>query len=92
MALAGEDEGGLHELPIDGLGRLLGVLLDHGEEVAEQNALVLGESARPGGRVRRVLVDRVALEVLGALSRCRASGACSSCVRVTQPSGVERRP
>jgi hypothetical protein len=59
VALAGEGEGALDLLPVDGLGGVRFVLLDDGEEVAEQGALVRGQLA--GDRVRagraRVAVD-----------------------------------
>ncbi len=41
VAVAGEHEGALHELAVDLLGGLVGVLLDDREQVAEQDALVL---------------------------------------------------
>jgi hypothetical protein len=40
VALAREGEGALDLLTIDRLGRVRGVLLDHGEQIAEQRALV----------------------------------------------------
>ena len=51
VALAGEDERPLDEPAVDLLGGLVGVLLDDREQVAEQDALVVGElGRRPGGR------------------------------------------
>ena len=52
------------ELAVDCLDGVGGVLLDHGEQVAEQHALVVGEvGLRNGGDGLVVLVDRVMLEV-----------------------------
>jgi hypothetical protein len=50
VALAGEGEGALELLPVDRLGRVGLVLLNDGEEVPEQGALVGGELL--GDRVR----------------------------------------
>ena len=44
------------------LGGLVGVLLDHGEQVAEQHALVVGELGLRAGGVATVLVVRVLVD------------------------------
>jgi hypothetical protein len=50
VPLAGEHERALHELPVDLLRGVAGVLLDDGEQVAQQDALILGElRLRPAG-------------------------------------------
>ena len=73
MVLAGEDEG-LHDaLAIDGLGNLVGVLLDDREEVGQQLALergevvgdVRGRTVRKDGAIDRPVAgngDRLAVE------------------------------
>ena len=53
VALAGEHEGLLDQLAVDRLGGLARVLLDDREQVAEQDALVLGELGRGRPRARR---------------------------------------
>ena len=67
VAVAGEHERLLDEPAVDLLGGLVGVLLDHREQVGEQHALVVGQPrAQAGGFDRpagRVLVDAVMLEV-----------------------------
>ena len=64
VTLAREDEGLLHELAVDLLGGLVRVLLHDGEQVAEQDALVLGEpGGRTGGRLTLGRVHGMALEV-----------------------------
>ena len=76
VALAREEERALDGVALDLLGGLAPVLLDDGEEVAEQDALGVGElGLRPGGRVLVVLVDRAVAEVaLGRpwCGRCRS--------------------
>ena len=53
VALAGEGEGALDLLAVDGLCGVRGVLLDHGKEVTEQGALIGGELAGDRIRARR---------------------------------------
>ena len=46
VALAGEREGALHQLPVHRLDRFARVLLHHGKEVREQLPLMLRELLR----------------------------------------------
>jgi hypothetical protein len=61
VVLAGEHEGLYHAVAVDGLGDLVGVLLDDREQVGEQVLLeprqVPGDRRARGG-VRRGMVDR----------------------------------
>ena len=52
VAVAREDVGPLDERAVDLLGGLVGVLLDYGEQVREQDALVVAQPS-PGGRWAR---------------------------------------
>ena len=78
VALAGEHERLLDEPAVDLLDRLVGVLLDHGEEVAEEDALLVGElGGGPGGRRRGLATTAptgLVLEAGGVLDR-RATAA-----------------
>ena len=68
MLVAGEEEGLLHALAVHGLDALVGVLLDHGEEVAEEAALegvetlVGHDDRRDGAGAVLVGVDWIVLE------------------------------
>jgi hypothetical protein len=61
VVLAGEHERLHHAVAVDGLGDLVGVLLDDREQVSEQVLLdprEIRRDRRAGARVRRGVVDR----------------------------------
>jgi hypothetical protein len=58
VALAGEGEGALELLAVDRLDLVGLVLLDDGEEVAEEGALIGGQLARDRVRTRRARAPR----------------------------------
>jgi hypothetical protein len=94
VVLAGEEEGVLDAVAVDDDGRLVGVLLDDREQVAEQPPLGLGELGAGDRRVRVGVFDRVDREAVGgdAVGRRRRRGRRA---RRTRPVGVAaglRRP
>ena len=95
VPLAGEDERLFDQLAVDLLGGVARVLLYDSEQVAEQDALVLGElGLRAGGRGAGVRVYGVVLEVAlldGDLGLDRpAAVACGLCLLYTSPSPRDR--
>ena len=85
VAVAGEDEGLLHQLAVDGLARLARVLLDHGEQVAEHHPLVVGQARvvagrQLGGDLAHVLV----LERLRGLGHPVILGGAAGCLGVRE--------
>jgi len=92
VVLAGEHEGADHRVAVDGLGDLLGVLLDDREEVAEELALEVGEIGGGGlqrgrGAARRAVDRAVRLDADRPVLRGgQAAALCVLLARNVSPS------